>query len=178
MPVVSSIVAEEGATDSNNEKWLRFEFTLSDGRVDGHYGYRRYPAATVADTQRLALVAPLNAILKERERNEAWRYGMDGNDIDVFPWIENTTAEIQQYWWRRFMNFMRDDSTDPDINSRNELVATALVPLGYVNKPSSPQIVGYLDAGWSIAQVNGAISKASALYLGVINLDHGEPEIV
>ena len=174
MPVVSSQVVEESATQADGRKYLRFEFTLSSGEVLTHFGYGKYPGGTDAETQRAALIPDVNAYVKQRELEFAWGYGASGGNIDTYPWVENTLAEVRTYWWRRFMNLFASEGN----GSTEERLRIAVEAAPYYNLPSSPQIAGYLNAGWTTQMVNGAMNGIAAIAVNVPNMTHDNGEIV
>jgi len=169
MAIVSSIVAEDGAEQgTTGVKFMRFEFTDSTGKVHTHFGYRKYPVGTDATKQRLALIPELNALLIQQELNAVWGAGISGQDITNYPVVENTLAAVLTHWWRRFMNTF---SSNGDSNiSRQMQIAVNAAP--YYNLPSSPQIAGYLSAGWTTQMVNNAMNGIAAIAVNVGNLEH------
>jgi hypothetical protein len=176
MPVVSSIVAEDGAEQgTTGVKFMRFEFTDSTGTVHTHFGYRKYPIATDADTQRLALIPELNAKLVKQEQQAVWQAGIQGQDITNYPAVESTIADLLTYWWRRFMNTF--SSAGDTLLTEQMEIAVSAAP--YYNLPSSPQISGYIDdVTWTTQEVNTALNGIQAIAVNAAGLEHDNPEMV
>ena len=172
MAIIASSVLEDGNTQANGRKYVRLSFTDHVGII--HYQQHSVAAATDAEVLRAAQITPLETTLKEQERNEAFLYGCNGGDIDVFTWQWNTTAEIQTYWWRRFMNLYRDASEDKYAGDK---IPFSITGAPYYNKNTNPVIRGFLDAGWSNNNVGSALNKIAAVAVNAAQLDHGQAEI-
>jgi len=177
MPVVSSTVEEDGALQADGRKYLRFDYV---DQVGEHYnwGYGKYPGGSNAVTAKDSHIPVIDQWLLDSEKEFAWRYGIDGGDIDTFPWVHNTTAVIQTWWWRRIMNLMRDDSGDPEADKKVEYSISLSAPLGYMNKNNNATISGFIDdPAWGNNDVGSALNKINAVGINAGLLDHGEDEL-
>lgn len=103
MPIISSIVADEGTDLGNGFRMVRCEFTDHLGESYPTFGYTDYPITTSANNVRLFLIPRLEAVLARREHKSTWRLSGQAM-LDAILAPQHTTIQnVARYVIRRMM---------------------------------------------------------------------------
>lgn len=178
MTTTYAVEREKG--QSGGGRQVKYRMTRTETGAQWVTNWRRLEVGEDVDAAGAALAPRSEATQLEQERSEAWEFTIAGGDLDTFkdgvPDFQ-TLAQLQTWFFRTLFNLMRE-AGKPDRDEQGRVCRAMALPLSYMNKHSSPVIVGFVDdPAWNNPIVNGATAKISSAGNALAQLDHGEAEL-